>query len=157
MLFLPIAAIRLAMVLLFAPAIPYFDEWDGVVLGMAKPLLHGAFEPKFLLASHNGHPLLWTKLIHLAFLGAQGLRFDNVPVCIFNQLAYALGAAVLMRAVAARLGGAERGWFVVVAALVLVVPFDWENITMGWGNQYLIAGALGIGLIVACAHAHAGA
>src|SRR5262249_44799002 len=36
------------------------------------------------------------------------------------------------------------------------VPFDWENITMGWGNQYLIAGALGIALIVACARADAG-
>src|SRR5881394_395767 len=106
------------MVLLFAPQIPYFDEWDGVVLGMAKPLLHGAFDPAFLLASHNGHPLLWTKLIHLAFLAAAGLHFDNVSVCVFSQLLYALCAAVLMRSAAVRLDAA-RGWFLIVAALVL--------------------------------------
>jgi hypothetical protein len=154
LLFLPIAAIRVAMVLLFAPAIPYYDEWDGVVLGMAKPLLHHAFDPAFLLASHNGHPLFWTKLVHLAFLAAAGLRFDNVPVCVLNQFAYALAAAMLMRSVAARLG-ANGGWFLLVAALVLSVPFGWENITMGWNNQYLIATVFGIGLIVVCAHTNA--
>src|SRR6185369_2428065 len=89
-LFALIAIIRIGMVLAFAPAFPFIDEWEAVVVGMAKPLRHGQFDPAYLLASYNGHPLLWTKLISLFFLRLDGLQFDNVPVCVFNQIVYAL-------------------------------------------------------------------
>jgi hypothetical protein len=153
-LFVLIAVVRVGMVLAFAPAFPFFDEWEGVVTGMAKPLRHGQFDPAYLLASYNGHPLLWTKLISLFFLWADDLRFDNVPVCLFNQLVYALGSATLAWSVAARLGR-ERGWFLLAAMLVIVLPFDWENITMGWGNPYAILSFFSAGLVVACACAEA--
>jgi hypothetical protein len=147
---LPIAALRVAMVLAFAPAIPFVDEWQGVVLDMAEPLRQGRFDWSYLLASHNGHPLLWTKLVSLGFLWSDALQFDNVPVCIFNQLVYAIGSATLAWSIAARLGD-DRGWFLLAAMLVIVLPFDWENITMGWGNAYAILSFLSVGLIAACA------
>ncbi|HSE11610.1 MAG TPA: hypothetical protein VLB69_03155 [Rudaea sp.] len=153
-LFVLIAIVRVGMVLAFAPAFPFFDEWEGVVVGMAKPLRHGGFDPAYLVASHNGHPLLWTKLISLFFLWADDLQFDNVPVCLFNQLVYALGSATLAWSAATRLGP-ERGWFLFVAMLVIVLPFDWENITMGWGNSYALLSFFSVGLIVACACAQA--
>jgi hypothetical protein len=153
-LFVLIAVVRVGMVLAFAPAFPFIDEWGAVVVGMAKPLRHGQFDPAYLLASYNGHPLLWTKLISLFFLWADDLQFDNVPVCVFNQIVYALGSAVLAWSVATRLGP-ERGWFLFVALLVIVLPFDWENITMGWGNPYAILSFFSVGLIVACACAEA--
>lgn len=151
LLFLAIAAVRLSMVLLLAPAIPFYDEWDGVVAAMAKPLRAGVFDPAYLFASQNGHPLLWTKLTSLLFLLAQGQHFDNVPVCLFSQLVYAFAAALLIHGASTRLGEDGR-WFAVVAALVLIVPFDWENVTMGWGNLYLFASLFGVGLLVACAY-----
>jgi hypothetical protein len=153
-LFALIAIVRVAMVLAFAPAFPFADEWDAVVVGMAKPLRHGQFDPAYLLASWNGHPLLWTKLISLLFLRMDDLQFDNVPVCIFNQIVYALGSATLAWSAAARLGP-ERGWFLFAAMLVIVLPFDWENITMGWGNPYAILSFFSVGLIVACGCAEA--
>jgi hypothetical protein len=148
-LFVLIAVVRVGMVLAFAPSFPFIDEWEGVVIGMAKPLLHGQFDPFYLLTSHNKHPLLWTKLVSLFFLWADDLQFDNVPVCIFNQIVYALGSATLAWSAAARLGP-ERGWFLFAAMLVIVLPFDWENITMGWGNPYAILSFFSVGLIVAC-------
>ena len=148
LLFALVAIVRVGMVLALAPTIPFFDEWDGVVAAMAKPLRLGQFEPAFLLASQNGHPLLWTKLVSLLFLEANGLRFDNVAVCIFNQLVYALGCTIMVWSAASRL--AERGPFLVAAMLVIVLPFDWENITMGWGNSYEFLSFLSVGLLVAC-------
>ena len=153
-LFALIAIVRIGMVLAFAPAFPFIDEWEAVVVGMAKPLRHGQFDPAYLLASYNGHPLLWTKLISLFFLRLDGLQFDNVPVCVFNQIVYALGSATLAWSAAVRLGP-ERGWFLFVAMLVIVLPFDWENITMGWGNPYAILSFFSVGLIVACGCARA--
>ncbi|HET7064990.1 MAG TPA: hypothetical protein VFI49_12010 [Rudaea sp.] len=153
-LFALIASVRIGMVLAFAPGFPFFDEWDGVITGMAQPLRHGQFDPAYLLASHNGHPLLWTKLISLGFLWANGLRFDNLPVCVFNQIVYAFGCALLAWSVAVRLGS-ERGAFLLAALLMIVLPFDWENITMGWGNPYALLSFFSVGLIVACVTAQA--
>ena len=149
-----IATVRIGMVLAFAPAFPFNDEWEGVVVGMAKPLRHGQFDPVYLLTSYNGHPLLWTKLISLFFLRMDELQFDNVPVCVFNQIVYAIGSATLAWSTASRLGP-ERAWFLFVAMLVIVLPFDWENIAMGWGNPYAILSFFSVGLIVACACAQA--
>ena len=153
-LFALIALVRVGMVLAFAPSFPFIDEWEAVVVGMAKPLRHGQFDPAYLLASYNGHPLVWTKLISLLFLRIDALQFDNVPVCIFNQIVYALGCATLAWSAATRLGS-ERGWFLFAAMLVIVLPFDWENITMGWGNPYAILSFFSVGLIVACGCAEA--
>jgi hypothetical protein len=152
--FVLLAVVRVGMVLALAPAFAFVEEWYAVVMDMGKPLRHGQFEPFYLLASHNGHPLLWTKLVSLLFLRAGDLQFDNVPVCVFNQIVYALGSAILAWSAATRLGP-ERGWFLFVAMLVIALPFDWENITMGWGNPYAMLSFFSVGLIVACACARA--
>ena len=151
-LFALVAALRVAMVFAFASPLPYFDEWDGVVSAMAKPLLHGRFDPASLLAVHNGHPLLWTKLISVVFLSIENGRFDNVPVCLFDQVVYALGATVLAWSAAAGLGR-ERVRFLFVALLVIAIPFDWENITMGWNSSYAILSFFSVATIVASTRA----
>jgi len=154
LLFLLTAVVRVAMVLAFASPLPYFDEWDGIIAGMAVPLHRGHFDPLFLFASHNGHPLLWTKLISLLFLRAGDLQFDNIPVCILAQIIYAAGSTTLAWSVGSRLGP-ERGWFLLAAMLVILVPFDWENITMGWNDSHAILALFSVGSIIACVHADA--
>jgi hypothetical protein len=129
-LFVLLAVVRVGMVPGVAPAFPFVDEWYAVVMDMAKPLRHGQFDPFYLLASHNGHPLLWTKLVSLLFLAAGDLQFDNVPVCVFNQIVYALGSAILAWSAATRLGP-ERGCSCSSQCWSSALPFDWENITMG--------------------------
>jgi hypothetical protein len=134
-IFLIVFAARLAMVLIFAPEMPYYDEWDGVIEGMARPLSSGNFSFGFFFQPHNEHLLFWTKLFSYIALRAGDLQFDNVPVCEINQLLYAFIVAGLITLAAKNLG-AFRWWFVVATVLIAALPFGGETIGMGWGDPY---------------------
>ena len=144
-LFLIVFPLRLALVLTIAPQIPFFDEWDAIIDGMARPLLAGNFSLRFLLEPHNEHVLLWTKGLNYLLLRVGDLQFDNVPVCEVSQLAYAGIAAMLIALAVTNLSGhaasaagieRRKWWFVAAAAAAAVLPYGWENIGMGLGNSY---------------------
>ena len=147
-LFVLLFPVRLALALMVAPEIPYYDEWDAVIDGMARPLLSGNFSLHFLLEPHNEHLLLWTKGLNYLLLRAGDLQFDNVPVCQISQLVYAGIAATLIALAARNLEGKAasagsdfrfghtQGWFVASASIAAMLPYGWENIGMGWGSSY---------------------
>jgi hypothetical protein len=134
-LFLLIAALRLALVVLFAPETPYFDEWDGVIDRMARRMLADSYPLAALFEPHNEHTLVWTRLLSYAQLRLADLQFDNVTVCLVSQCLYAAIAAALIAAAAQALPP-FRGGFVAAAGLVAALPYGWENIAVGWGNPY---------------------
>jgi hypothetical protein len=146
-LFFIVFATRIALALLVAPEIPFYDEWDGVIDGMARPLLAGNFSLHFLLEPHNEHPLLWTKALSYLMLRAGDLQFDNVPVCEVSQLIYAALAAVLIGLAAGNLPQA-RGWFVASAGAAAMLPYGWENIGAGWDNSFYFLLAFSAGAII---------
>jgi hypothetical protein len=144
-LFVLLFPVRLALVLMVAPEIPYYDEWDAVIDGIARPLLSGNFSPNYLFAPHNEHVLFWTRGLNYLLLRAGDLQFDNVPVCEISQLVYAGIAASLIALAAINLGSGTgnaastlrpQGWFVASASIAALLPYAWENIGMGWGNSY---------------------
>jgi len=149
-LFVLLFPVRLALVLMGAPEIPFYDEWDAVIDAMARPMLAGKFSLHFLFVPHNEHVLFWTRGLNYLLLRAGDLQFDNVPVCEISQLVYASIAAALIALAAVNLtsmdaaGNADdkfrhgqlRWWFVASAAIAAVVPYAWENIGTGLGNAY---------------------
>lgn len=134
-IFLIVFAVRLAFVLTSAPEMPFFDEWDGVIDSMARPLMAHNFSPEFFFRAHNEHTLLWTKLLSYFVLRAGDLQFDNVPVCEISQWFYAIVVATLIAAAAKHLAWC-RWPFIAGATLIATLPYGWENIDMGWGNPY---------------------
>ncbi len=149
-LFLLIASVRMMLVALFAPETPYYDEWDGVIELMARPLLAGRFDASTLLQLHNEHLLLWTRLLSYAQLRLADLQFDNVSVCLASQCLYAAMAAWLIAAATRHLG-AYAPAFALAAGLVAVLPYGWENIAMGWGNPYYFLVGFSAGTVVLAA------
>lgn len=157
-LFLIIAAVRIALVLAFAPENPYYDEWDSVIDLMARPMLAGNFSVSFLLTPHNEHTLVWTKLVSYLQLRWSDLQFDNVLVCEFNQVLYAAIAASLIALAASKLGS-FRWWFVACSTLLIALPYGWETISTSWGNVYyfLIGFSVAAILLAATARGTVGA
>ncbi len=146
-LFVLLFPVRLALALMVAPEIPYYDEWDAVIDGIARPLLSGSFSLHYLFEPHNEHVLFWTKGLSYLLLRAGDLQFDNVAVCEISQFVYAAITAALIALAGKNLVAMDgrltarntihvRWWFVASASLAAVLPYAWENIGMGWGNSY---------------------
>lgn len=165
--FLVVFSIRLALVLMVAPEIPFYDEWDAVIDGMARPMLAGKFSFQYFLVLHNEHPLLWTRAVSYLLLRASDLQFDNVPVCEVSQFIYAGVAATLIALAAKNLtamdggnaGNArsnfrltavdnDRWWFVAGAAIAAALPYGWENIGVGFGSCYYFLIGFSAGTII---------
>ena len=145
-LFVLLFPVRLALALMVAPEIPFYDEWDAVIDGMARPLLAGNFSLHYLLAPHNEHVLFWTKGLSYLLLRAGDRQFDNVPVCEVSQLFYSAIVATLIALAASNLTATDKSaggnfrpvqwWFVASASIAAMLPYAWENIGMGWGSSY---------------------
>lgn len=163
-IFLVLVAVRLAIVIAFAPEMPFYDEWDGVIAAMAQPMLAHSSTSSFWLALDNEHVMLWSKALSWLQLRISDVQYDNVPACEVSQALYAAMAAVLISGAATQLYR-FRGAFVACALLIVALPYSWENIIASWANPYyfLIAfsiaaivlavrvrGALGLALVVAC-------
>ncbi len=163
-IFVVLFAVRTAMVIAFAPEMPFYDEWDGVIVAMAQPMLAHSPTSAFWLALHNEHVMLWSKALSWLQLRISDVQYDNVPVCEVSQMLYAALAAALIAA-AARPLDRHRGAFVACALLIVALPYSWECVIASWANPYyfLIAfsiaaivlavrarGASGVALVVAC-------
>lgn len=149
-LFAIIFAVRLALVLTIAPEMPYYDEWDGVIDSIGRPLLAGNFSPAFFIHAHNEHVLFFTKVLSYLFLCVGDNQFDNVPVCELSQLLYCAVAAALI-AMGANAVGRFRWPFLIGSLLIAALPYGWENIGMGWGNPYYFLVAFSAAaILIAC-------
>lgn len=153
-----LCCLRIALVLMVAPEIPFYDEWDSVMDLMARPMLAGNFSLTFLLTPHNEHIVFWTKALSYLFLQASDLQFDNVPVCELNQLIYA-GIASALITLAAKNLGSFKWWFIISAGIAAALPYGWENIGVGWGNPYyfLLGFSGGAILMASCMRGSLGA
>ena len=127
----------------FGSPLPFWDEWD-VARTVLLPWLGGHVPLSALLAPHNEHRILWTRLYDLALLAANGGRWDA-------RLEMAGSAAVHCAALAGlgwlffrRVAG--RGRMAVWAALFLAAaePFGWENTLCGFQSQFAFLVALSL-------------
>lgn len=150
-LFVAIAMVRMSLVMYAATPLPFYDEWPGVIDRIARPMFAHALHPvAMLLATHNEHVLAPTRLLEWGLLCANDLQFDNTLVCALSQL---LRAALASALIVLALPAFAR-WprlFVIAAAAFAAIPYDWENIAMGFANSYFLLGGFSVFTIVSAA------
>ncbi|MBS0556272.1 MAG: hypothetical protein JSR27_02530 [Proteobacteria bacterium] len=154
-IFIVLVAVRLALVIAFAPEMPYYDEWDGVIAMMAQPMLAHSLTPAFWLSLDNEHVMLWSKALSWLQLRISDVQYDNVPVCEVSQILYAAMAAALIAGSAMALGRYRRA-YVACALLVVALPYSWENIIASWANPYYFLIAFSMAAIVLAARVRGG-
>ncbi|MBS0571025.1 MAG: hypothetical protein JSS28_10480 [Proteobacteria bacterium] len=148
-LFVAIATVRLSLVLYMATPLPFYDEWPQLIDGIARPMLTQTLRPgAMLLATHNEHVLAPTRLLEWGLLRANDLQFDNTLACALNQVLRAALAALLI-VLALPLFPRRSRWFVCAATAFVAIPYDWENIGMGFANSYFLLAGFSILAIVA--------
>ncbi|HST27904.1 MAG TPA: hypothetical protein VLK26_06000 [Rudaea sp.] len=151
-LFVVITTVRLSLALYMATPLPFHDEWPAVIDQIARPLLAHTFQPGVLLATHNEHVLAPSRLLEWGLLSANDLQFDNTLVCALNQVLRAALAALLIVLALPVFSRAPR-LFVFAAAAFATIPYDWENIGMGFASSYFLLAGFSIFTIVVATRA----
>lgn len=126
---------RLLYVQCFATPMPYMDQWDGEWAGALKPLLEGALHWQMLIAPHNEHRILPTRLVTLLSYMATG-EWNNVHEARIAAVVFCFIPGLLTWHALRDAEASARRWMPLLAVLLSVLPFAWENVLVGFQSQF---------------------
>jgi len=120
-------------------AVPFWDQWDNLILALDELYWHTARLdlPHWLFHQHNEHRIAVPRLIFAIdrFLFATTNRFN-----FFCSIAIQFGLALLMISIAIRRPGqrvVEKLWIAGVVLALLFSAMQWENLLWGFQVQFL--------------------
>ncbi len=119
----------------YGNATPFWDQWDGEVETAYLPFLRGTLDWDHLLAPHNEHRILMTRLLSILVLEVNGLWNPLLQMAL-NALLHVLAVSIAVWVVCHR----ERSGVlapVLLSCLVLFgLPYAWENTLAGFQSQF---------------------
>lgn len=136
LLVLLVFAVRLYWVARYATSAPFWDQWDAEIDRLLVPIAQERYTWTSLFEAHNEHRIFFTRLMTMALFGLNGGQFDARVECLFNLLLYCLAVLVMSIALLRHSYGAARPVLALFFALVLALPFSWENIVGGFQSQF---------------------
>jgi hypothetical protein len=133
-LLLAMAAIILGskfwLISVFGSPTPFEDQWDAEAAWLFKPYVEGTLRIGDLLAPHNEHRCLWTRLLDLALLELNG-RWGPIIEMTVNALVHVAALAALVAMLGATLGRADRVVLAATTAFLFALPFGLSNTLVG--------------------------
>ncbi|OBJ90635.1 hypothetical protein [Mycobacterium asiaticum] len=131
---------------------PILDQWDGEGLVTYVPHLHGTYSIGDLLAPHNEHRIVFTRLLtllHLELAGEWNTRLEMILCAVVHTALITWLAALLMPLIVPR----RRILFAGFIAVVFALPIGYENALLGFNFHFYLTLLFGIAAIVAFARA----
>lgn len=153
--FLAVLAARVWLVNSAGSALPYWDQWDAEALGLYRPWLAGTLEPAALLAPHNEHRIVLTRLLDLALFAVTG-GWNPWWQLLLNAALHAAAAGLLAIVLPRPAAAGRRALMLGGLALLFAVPAGWQNALWGFQSQVLLATLLAIGALAGLTGAGSG-
>lgn len=140
-----VAACRSIWVSLYGVDIPFWDQWAQVMTQLA-PLKQGTLHYSEYWSPHNEHRVLFTRLISMALFEMNGGIWSNLVEAYVNTVIY--GATLALFYVLACRNANRLFCLILLFAVIILaaMPYDWENILVGFQNQFYIMIAFAIAL-----------
>ncbi len=127
----------------YGNATPYWDQWSGEAAFLYKPFLAGTLGWAELVAPHNEHRILTTRLLDMALLKINGI-WNPLLQMVVNAVLHVITLCLLM-ALLARTVGREQTPVLLAFALVLFgLPCAWENTLCAFQAQFYFVLLFGI-------------
>jgi hypothetical protein len=133
--FFVVFAARLIVVLLYGVDTPYWDEWDAGAANLYAPFASGQLTLDALLAPHNEHRILTSRLIGLAAFVLVGWH-PILLMCISGAIWAAL-AAWLVHALGP-LAGPRWPWLAAFTATLFALPIGYDNALLGMNAHFYL-------------------
>ncbi|MFG1425471.1 hypothetical protein [Roseixanthobacter glucoisosaccharinicivorans] len=134
---LVIMGAKLTLILFYGSPVPFWDQWDAEGGQIYQPYLQGYVPLGNLIAAHNEHRILIPRLLALGELEFAG-RWDPIlQMCINAMLhtGFVVTLMVLLRRMVSATAAVALTAFV---ALLVSVPFAWENVLAGFQSQFYL-------------------
>jgi len=134
---LALFGIKLWLIGAYANATPFWDQWDAEAAFLYQPYLEGRLGWSELLAPHNEHRILTTRLLALFLLEANG-SWNPVLQMVVNAAIHAGILVLFVVAVRPALGSGGVLAALVFALALFGVPYAWENTLAGFQSQFYL-------------------
>ncbi len=135
---------RLAYIRHFAVAMPFWDQWDGEGDHLLAPWIRGTLTIPQFLSPHNEHYILPTKILTLVsysiFHQWNNLREAQLSALVFSTEISVIASIFLLQR--PRIPTVLLPLSVLLAGALL--PFDWENMLVGFQSQFYFLSLLSI-------------
>ncbi len=109
---------------------PYTDQWDAEASQLYKPWIEGTLELSDILAPHNEHRIIPTKLLALWLVNINELWSPLLQMAV-NALVHVLAITLLVALLAYSLGKRELPLIAGIATILLCVNTGWQNTLHG--------------------------
>jgi hypothetical protein len=126
---------RLWMINNFGSALPYWDQWDAEAKLLYKPYFEGTLKISALFSPHNEHRIFFPRVQALALLLLNG-QWDAKLQMEVNAVIYAVIGCVLFLLYVRAMRGSYQTVIAIFIALILSLPFGWENTLWGFQSPF---------------------
>ena len=134
-LFLVVLGAKLLVVGNYGNPTPYWDQWEAEAATLYHPSANGNLGLAQFVAAHHEHRILWVRLLGLLELKLNGGIWDPLFQMTVNAALHGLALVLLLGCLHRELP--ERSSApLVFFALLLTLPFGWENTLAGFQSQF---------------------
>ena len=134
--------------------LPFWDQWDAEWNTLFRPYLDGTLSVNDLLAPHNEHRVLLSRLLSLGLLSING-QWDSSLQMVVNSTFYSIVGATLFYILGKELKPALMLVWALVITLLFSMPFGWENSIAGFQSQFYFLAAFSLASIWLLTHSAA--
>ena len=123
------------MIASYGSPTPFWDQWDAEGVILYPKYLGGTLQISDLIAPHNEHRILVTRLWSLLLLALEGY-WDPILQMVANTLI--LGVVVALFIAAFRPILDRWSWlaFALFSMVIFSLPFGWDNTLSGFNSQW---------------------
>ena len=121
----------------FAMPHPFWDQWDSEGAFLLKKWEEDQLQGSDLIAPHNEHRILWSRLLSLGVYELGDGEWNNIPLAIASSALFALVLAALAWLIWRSTAGLPTK--LVCSALLLatgLLPLGWENFLVGFQSSF---------------------
>src|ERR1022692_1135564 len=147
---LAVLGAKLWIISRFGNPTPLNDEWDAQVASLFIPYFDSTLSLQQLLAPHNEHRVLTTRVVSLLLMAANGLWDPILEMIVNATIHVALGISILI-VIGRHLDRYAFAALAAVTAILLAVPNAVENPVWGLETHFycvLLFGFIAIDLLV---------
>lgn len=129
---------KLSLIAFYANATPYWDQWGAEADQLYRPWLEGSLKWTDLLAAHNEHRILTSRLLALALFELNGKIWDPILQMQINALLHVVALSLLLFYLSKALPSNFKATVFVFSAVLFSIPFGWANTLAGFQSCFYI-------------------
>lgn len=127
--------IKLWLIGTYGNATPFWDQWDAEAAFLYQPFLEGRLGWADLLAPHNEHRILTTRLLALALLEANG-SWNPILQMVVNAALHVTAIVLILLLLVPAIGHARLPIVLAFALALFGLPTAWENTLAGFQSGF---------------------